>query len=241
MNLTHKFEYNDLESLDRVFRDHPGEVACVIMWACAVEEPQPGFLEGVQQMAHEHGALFVLDEVRTGFHLSLGGAQQHFGVTPDLATFGKALANGFPLSVLTGRAEYMDQIADSWISSTHCTNAFEYAAALATIEYMEEQQVIDHLWDVGSRLIVGLNSAAQDLGVEATMIGLAPMPDLVFHYPDPQANESAKKIFYEEALRQGVFFHPNHHWFVSAAHGDVELATTLEAAEAGLRAVRRHL
>jgi glutamate-1-semialdehyde aminotransferase len=211
------------------------------MWACAAEEPQPGFLEGVQQMAHEHGALFVLDEVRTGFHLSLGGAQQHFGVTPDLATFGKAMANGFPLSVLTGRAEYMDQIADSWISSTHCTNAFEYAAALATIEYMEEQHVIDHLWDIGSRLIIGLNSTAQDLGVEATMVGLAPMPDLVFRYPDPQVNESAKKVFYEEALCQGVFFHPNHHWFVSAAHGDVELATTLEAAEAGLRAVKRRL
>lgn len=238
LQLTKKFEYNDLESLADLFRANPGQVACVIMWACEEEEPHPGFLEGVRDLAHENGALFVLDEVRTGFHLAMGGAQQYFEVTPDLATFGKAMANGFPLSVLAGPAKYMDHVRESWISSTHCTNAIEYAAALATIRYMEEHDVIGKLWDLGRRLIDGQNALAQEVGVEAETIGLAPTPNLVFRYPDDVKNQLAKQTFYEEALRQGVFFHPNHHWFISAAHGPDELSKTLQATEAGFRAVQ---
>ena len=240
LNLTLKFEYNDLDHLADLFRDNSGKIACVIMWACEVKEPEPGFLASVRAMAHENGALFIFDEVRTGFHLAMGGAQEYFAVTPDLATFGKAMANGFPLSTLVGRTEYMERVAETWISSTHCTNAIEYAAALATIRFIEENQVIEHLWDIGRRLIDGQNALAQELGVEAETVGLAPTPDLVFRY-DEQSNKVAKKTFYEEALRHGVFFHPNHHWFVSAAHGDKELANSLEATEAGFRAVKKRI
>ena len=241
LNLTHKFEYNDLNSLEALLKDNSGQVACVVMWACEMERPKPGFLEGVRDLAHEHGALFVLDEVRTGFHLALGGAQEFFGVTPDLATFGKAMANGYPLSALVGRDEYMRHVVDSWISSTHCTNAFEYAAALATIRHMREHRVIEHLWKIGQQLIDGQNTLARAAGVEAESIGLAPTPYLAFRYDEPEVCDLAKKAFYEEALRLGVFFHPNHHWFVSAAHADVEVTKTLEATAAGFGAVKKAL
>ncbi|MCL6648799.1 MAG: aminotransferase class III-fold pyridoxal phosphate-dependent enzyme, partial [Chloroflexi bacterium] len=95
--LTRVFRYNDLASLEQVFAEHPGQVAAVILEPVGVVPPQPGFLEGVRELAHRHGALLIFDEVVTGFRLALGGAQQLFGVTPDLACFGKALGNGFPV------------------------------------------------------------------------------------------------------------------------------------------------
>jgi glutamate-1-semialdehyde 2,1-aminomutase len=105
---TVKFRYNNLASLRELFAQYPGEIACVIMEAARTEEPAENYLAGVQALCREHGAMFVLDEMITGFRWHLGGAQRVYGVTPDLATFGKALANGFALSALAGRRELME-------------------------------------------------------------------------------------------------------------------------------------
>ena len=105
--LTHKFPYNDLDALRRLLESHRGEFAAVMMEPMNVEEPRPGYLEGVRDLAHEHGALFILDEIITGFRYHLGGAQTLFNVVPDLATFGKSMGNGFPISAVVGRARYM--------------------------------------------------------------------------------------------------------------------------------------
>jgi len=238
LDLTLKFNYNDLDSLAAVFEANSDEICGVIMWACEVEEPQPGFLEGVRDLCHQHGALFIMDEVRTGFHFALGGAQEYFGVTPDLATFGKAMSNGYPISALVGPAEYMDTIGQTWMSSTHCTNAIEYAAALATIRFMEENDVIATMWDIGRKLIDGQNALARDIGVDIEAVGLAPTPDFAFHYDDPGTARSVRKVFFEAVVDEGVFFHANHHGFVCAVHTDADVEESLAATAAGYRAVK---
>lgn len=239
--LTLTFNYNDLDSLRSVLEDHQDQVACVIMWPCEVDIPDPGFLQGVKEIAHEHGALFVLDEIRTGFRLALGGAQQYFGVVPDLATFGKALANGFTLSMVAGRADYMRNVTQSWFSSTFNTSSIDQAAALATIGELQRTDAISHIWQIGSRLMEGLDALAQAHGVQAKTVSLPPTPYLKFTYPDLDLREFAKEIFFSETVRRGIFFHPHHHWFVSAAHGEEELSQTLEASEHAFVAVRRAL
>jgi len=235
------FRYNDLDSLEDVLRAHRDQVACVIMMPLEIEPPQPGFLAGVKELAHQHGAIFILDEMRSGFHLALGGAQEYYGVTPDMATFSKALSNGYALSVLAGRRDLMSAMSQTYVSSTFFTNSIAMAAAVATIRKLQREQVIPHLWRLGQGLMDGLEELAHDLGVEARTVGVAPMPFLTFTYADPEVRETARYVFYREMVRGGVLLHPNHHWFVCAAHGEHELAHTLEVSEAAFRAVKEEL
>jgi glutamate-1-semialdehyde 2,1-aminomutase len=235
------FRYNDLDSLEDVFRKNRDEIACVIMMPLEIEEPRPGFLEGVQEMAHRNGALFILDEMRSGFHMALGGAQEYYKVTPDLATFSKAMSNGYAISVLAGRKDLLGQLSKTYVSSTFFTNSIEMAAAVATIRKLRDAAVIPRLWKVGQALKDGLDRLASDYGVEARTIGVAPMPFMVFTYPEAEVLEAAKHVFYRETARRGLLLHPSHHWFVCASHGEKELARTLEICEDGFRAVKAEL
>jgi glutamate-1-semialdehyde aminotransferase len=235
------FRYNDLDSLADVLKQNRDQVTCVIMMPLEIELPQPGFLTGVKDLAHQYGALFILDEMRSGFHLAMGGAQEYYGVTPDLATFSKAISNGYAISVLVGKRELMQALSQTYVSSTFFTNSIEMAAAVATINKLQQGQVIPHLWRIGKGLMDGLDRLARDLGVEAQAVGVPPMPYLVFTYTDPEIRETAKYVFYRETTRRGLLLHPNHHWFVCAAHTEQDLARTLEISEAAFRAVKAEL
>jgi glutamate-1-semialdehyde 2,1-aminomutase len=127
------------------------------------------------------------------------------------------------------------------VSSTFFTNSLAMAAALATVQKLRREQVIPRLWRTGQALMVGLDRLALDLGIEAGSIGVAPMPFLAFRYAEPEVREAAKYVFYRETTRRGVLLHPNHHWFICAAHTDQDVAHTLEVAEAGFRAVKEAL
>ena len=235
------FRYNDLDSLADVLKQNRDQVACVIMMPLEIELPQPGFLTGVKDLAHQYGALFILDEMRSGFHLAMGGAQEYYGVTPDLATFSKAISNGYAISALAGKRELMQALSQTYVSSTFFTNSIEMAAAVATINKLQQGQVIPHLWRIGKGLMDGLDRLARDLGVEAQAVSVPPMPYLVFTYTDPEIRETAKYVFYRETTRRGLLLHPNHHWFVCAAHTEQDLARTLEISEAAFRAVKAEL
>jgi glutamate-1-semialdehyde 2,1-aminomutase len=235
------FRYNDLDSLEDVLKAHGDHVACVIMMPLEIEPPQPGFLAGVKALAHRHGAVFILDEMRSGFHLALGGAQEYYGVTPDLATFSKAMSNGYALSVLAGRRDLMGLLAQTYVSSTFFTNSLAMAAAVACIQKLRREGGIAHLWRTGQALMEGLDRLAQELGIEAETVGVAPMPFLQFRYADSDVRETARFVFYRETARRGVLLHPNHHWFVCTSHTEAEIATALNAAEAGFRAVKEAL
>lgn len=235
------FRYNDLDSVEDVFKRHGDQIACVIMMPMEIEPPAPGFLKGVQALARRYGALFILDEMRSGFHLALGGAQELYQVTPDLATFSKALSNGYAMSVLAGRRDLLKRLSETYVSSTFFTNSIPMAAAVATIRKLKATGAIAHLWRVGQNLLDGLDRLARDAGVEARAIGVAPMPFLVFTDPDPAIREAAKTVFYRETTRRGLLLHPNHHWFVCAAHTDQDLSNTLAVCGEAFAAVKAEL
>lgn len=163
--LSHKFIYNDLASLEKIFAENPDKVAAVIMEPENYELPKAGFLEKIKEITHKNGALLIFDEVITGFRWSLGGAQKYYGVTPDLACFGKSMANGMPISALVGKKEYMEKVADIFYSFTQGGEALSIAAAIATIKELEKKKVIDYIWKIGKILQDGTNELLKKNGL----------------------------------------------------------------------------
>jgi glutamate-1-semialdehyde-2,1-aminomutase len=231
--LTHQWVYNDLESLRAVFTAHPQAVAAVIMEPVGVEAPAPGFLEGVRALADEHGALLIFDEVITGFRLAPGGAQEYFGVLPDLAAFGKAMANGYPLAAVAGRAPLMEQIASTvFVSSTFGGDTVALAASLATMQAIRRGGVIEHLWRQGGRLMEGFNALAHEHEVPARMIGLAPRRVIAFEATGGADANALKGLFWQECLDRGVLMGNAN--FVSRAHDDEAVDATLQTFDEAL-------
>ena len=158
--LTHKFEYNNIDSLEKIFQEQ--ELACVIMEPMNVEYPKDNFLKKVKDLVHKNNALLIFDETITGFRYSLGGAQELFSVVPDLATFGKGMANGYPLSAVVGSNEVMQKVEDIFFSGTFGGETLSLAAANITIEKHKEQQITKHLFVVGTYLLEQLNQLISD-------------------------------------------------------------------------------
>jgi glutamate-1-semialdehyde 2,1-aminomutase len=164
--LTHSFAYNDLATLERLFAAHPQGIAAVILEPMNIAWPEPGFLEGVQALCRREGALLVFDETITGFRFARGGAQELFGVTPDLACFGKGLANGFPVSALAGRADVMKLMEEVFFSFTFGGELLSLAAAKATLMKVKGEPVIERLAALGQRLLDGLPPLIAEHGLE---------------------------------------------------------------------------
>jgi glutamate-1-semialdehyde aminotransferase len=235
------FRYNDLLALEQALSRRAGEVACIIMMPLEVELPQAGFLEGARDLAHRHGALFVFDEVRSGFRLALGGAQEYFGVRADLAALSKAMANGHAISAVVGRREVLEVVRSVSASSLFFRSGDGMAAALATIRTLREGNVISILWERGRALMEGLGQAAKRQDVPVSLVGLPPMPHQAFAYGSARRREAAKRLFYAETRARGVLFHPAHHWFTCAAMTPEDIALAVDAAEAGYAVVAREV
>lgn len=154
--LTHPFAYNDLASLQAVFDRHPDQIAAVIMEPVGATAPAAGYLQAVKDLAHQHGALLIFDETITGFRLANGGAQAWFGVTPDLATFGKGMANGYPVSAVAGRADVMKLMEEIFFSFTFGGEALSLAAAKATLQKLQREPVVSRLTQHGETIQAGL-------------------------------------------------------------------------------------
>lgn len=235
------FEYNNIASLHGVFQGYPEEIACVIMMPFELEKPQNGFLEEVRAIAHEHAALFILDEMRSGFRLALGGAQEYFGIEADLASYSKAMANGHPISAIVGRADVLSGVGQTKMTSTFFANSAEMAAALTTITILRETDAITHIWQMGELFAQGIKNLIREYDLPAELVGYPPYPFISFNASDPAQNKRLTRAFYAETTRQGVFFHPNHHWYISAAHTEADICTTLDVCREGFQAVQREM
>jgi glutamate-1-semialdehyde 2,1-aminomutase len=233
------FRYNDLAFLRALFEAHPDQIACVLMMPFELEPPLPGFLQEVQALAHDYGALFILDEMRSGFRMALGGAQEYFGVQADMATFSKAMANGYAISAITGRADILQCLGRTQMTSTFYANSPEMAAAIATISVLKESDALRRIWTLGEMLQQGLRTLITEYQVPAQVVGYPPCPFLLFTSSNEDEREAAKTIFYSETTRQGVMFHPSHQWFLSAAHTEGDVAYTLDVCRKGWELVRR--
>lgn len=222
--LTVPFQYNDISSLERIFDDHPEQVAAVIMEPIGVVEPQDRFLFDVQDLARRNGALLIFDEIITGCRLELGGAQARFGVVPDLACFGKGMANGYPLSAVVGRRDVMELFDEVFFSFTFGGETLSLAAAIATIHEMQQTDVIPHLWGQGRKLKDGYNTLARNFGVEryTECIGLAPRTVITFKDEEGTGSLPLQSLFQQECLKRGVLFAAGHNLCYSHSDQDVD-------------------
>lgn len=204
--LTKTFKYNDLGSLEKVFAENPNQVAAVIMEPIGVEFPRDNFLQAVKELTHKHGALLIFDEVVTGFRIALGGAQEYFNVVPDLSCFGKAIANGYPLAVLTGRREFMKECEEVFFSFTFGGELLSLAAAGATIEVLEKSNVIEHIATLGNQVQTAYNTIAAEYGLadRTKAVGYGSHHVLFFKNKQGEDDLAAKTVFQEEMAANGV-------------------------------------
>ncbi|MBI5526736.1 MAG: aminotransferase class III-fold pyridoxal phosphate-dependent enzyme [Deltaproteobacteria bacterium] len=240
----HEFHYNDLGGLEKLLNEHKGNVAGIIITPVGhplnarVQAPAPGFLEGVRELATRHGAVLIFDEIRTGFRVALGGAQARYGVTPDLAVFGKAMANGYPIAAVVGRGEVM-KIAEKkvFISSTFFPNSLEMVAALKCIGILERDRVLDSIWERGQKFLDRLHAIVAASGVPCTASGIPPMPFLTFDHDDAGRYKERRTRFYTGAIRRGLFIQPFHHWYICHRHTDADLDRALDVIKEALAEV----
>lgn len=246
-DLTLTFRYNDLESLERLFAEHPQQIACVILEPATTEEPREGFLQGIAELCRANGAVFILDEMITGFRYHLNGAQTLYGVTPDLATFGKGMGNGFSVAALVGRREIMElgglfhsKPRVFLISTTHGAENHSLAAARAVIHTFRERNVIDHMWRIGGALMQGLNEAAHAAGIEGHFkaFGFACNPAYMITDASGAASSGLRTLFLQEMVKARVLMP-----YIAPAlmHTEPDVARTVEAAAQALRIVARAL
>lgn len=222
--LTKPFRYNNIQSLEKIFSENPGKVAGVIMEPVGLEGPQNNFLQNVAALTRREGALLIFDEMLTGFRLSLGGAQEYFGVTPDLACFGKACANGFPLSIVAGPKEIMNLFDEIFFSFTFGGEAVSLAAAKATLTEMRQKNVIRHLWTMGQKLKDGCNVLAKEYGVGSIVECAGFAPRTVVNFKGRSAAESLlyKSLFQQECLKRGILFTDDHNICYTLGEGEVD-------------------
>lgn len=227
--LSHTWAYNDIGSLAKLFQEYPDQIAAVIMEPMNVVEPLPGFLEEVKTLAHKHGALLIFDETVTGFRYAIGGAQQHFGVTPDLATFGKGLANGYPVSAVVGRADVMQLMEEVFFSFTFGGETLSLAAALATMQKLEREPVTDTLYTQGKKIIAGLKTRIEAAGAE-DFLSTAGNPTWSFFMMKDAGSYSQwqiKTLFLQEMFARGILTIGSHN--MSFSHSDADLAKLFSA------------
>src|SRR3989338_6136105 len=227
--LSHKFSYNDIDSLKKIFKEYKNKVAAVIMEPMNIEEPNNNFLQKVKSLAHQYGALLIFDEVITGFRYHLGGAQRLFGVTPDLAAFGKAMANGMPISVLVGKAKYMRIVEDIFFSFTAGGEALSIAAAIATIKEMERKKVIDYIWRLGSYLQGKTNQLILQNNLQDIMVlkGKPCWSVFIFKKTKKYSVEEIESYLQQELIQAGFLWHGQHN--LSFSHNKNEIDKLLAA------------
>jgi glutamate-1-semialdehyde 2,1-aminomutase len=244
-------QWNDLEKLEKIFADHPGEIAGVITEPilantnCIV--PAPGYMEGLQRICKENGALLAFDEVITGFRVARGGAQEYLGITPDLATYAKSMAGGFPIAMIVGRRDVMDLIGDGTVyhGGSFNSNVMSIAATYASLKHIQDRgdDFYRDLNGKGLRLMKELSDVAKSLESDLHVQGVGSVFSISFttkqeitNWRDHARNcdDGKYKRFAEEMLKQGIRLSSNGRIHLSSAHTDEDIDKTVAAAAAVL-------
>lgn len=223
-DLTHFFTYGDPDSLANLLRSHRDEFACVIMEPMNLTFPPDGYLDAVRALTHQAGALLVFDETVTGFRLALGGAQELLGVTPDLATFGKGLANGYPLSAVAGRADVMALMEEVFFSFTFGGEALSLAAASATIDKLRREPVLDGIARIGGRLMRGVQGLIDKHGLaeHLSTSGHPAWHFIVFADSERCPVWDLKTLFLQEVFARGVLTLGTHNLSYAFSDADAD-------------------
>lgn len=233
-----KFYWNDVESLEALVRERGNELAAIMVTPFhhpAFEDsvlPTPEFVQCLNSIRERYGILLIIDDVRCGFRLDLGGSHRVYGYEPDLICFSKAIANGYALSACVGRESLKVAASKSFLTGSFWDGAASLVAALKTLEIAERENVVGHLERVGNRWVQGLVALGVKYSVPMVASGPAAIP-YVRVAEDPSFLK--QQAFCSEAAAAGVFLHPHHNWFLCAAHGENEVDEALERLETVLQ------
>jgi glutamate-1-semialdehyde 2,1-aminomutase len=246
--LTVGFDYNDLDSVERLLAEHPGQLACLVLEAAtAMAEPEPGFLEGLRSLADRDGFVLVFDEMITGMRWATGGAQAVYGTTPDLSTWGKALGNGFAVSALAGKRHLMelgglrtDASRAFLLSTTHGPESTGLAAYLAVAEAYRERDVVAVMERQGRRLADAVNAVSVDMGISDFFAVTGRPSCQVFTTRDlaGRPSQEFRTLFLQEMLDRGVL---GQSFVISAAHTDEDVDMTVDAVKDSLQVYAKAL
>lgn len=236
------FKYNDPASLERAAEGAGSDLAAILVSAfrhdigLPQEMPTPEFARRARTLCDETGAALVLDDVRAGFRLHLGGSWEGLGVRPDLCAWSKAIANGHPLAAVTGRNRFRQAATEVFTTGSFWCGAVPMAAAVATLSELRRIDGPERMRRTGQRLRDGLDERARHHGLRIQQSGPVQMPTLLFA-DDPEWKQGS--AFCSAALRHGAYFHPRHNMFLSCAHTDEDIDLALEAADKAFRHVAR--
>jgi len=222
--LIHAVPYNDLDALEQALG---GEAMAAVIMEIPGADPGDGYLQGALEATHRHGALFILDEVVTGFRYALGGAQELFGLVPDLACLGKGMANGYPLAAVVGREWAMRAFEEIFFSMTYAGETISLAAATATLETLRHEPVIDHIWARGAELRAGIERLVAGVSFGVELAGNPSRSWLGFRDGEGQPSQLLRGLFLQECHRRGVLF--GGPIFTTYSHSEDDIARTLEA------------
>jgi glutamate-1-semialdehyde 2,1-aminomutase len=237
------FRYNDLEGLTSLVEEHRGEVAGIMLTPFRhdashdSEMPVEGFLHGVRRLCDEHGIVFILDDVRAGFRLHIGGSGELFGVQPDLTCYCKAIANGYPLSACLGRESLKRAALEVFFTGSYFTSAVPMAAALACVQELEQSGGIEKMRKMGEMLREGMLAQARAHDFEVTYSGPPSIPYMTFKADQGRCDRITAFCAY--CAVHGIYFAPRHNWFISAAHDEADIRRTLDVTDEAFKAVRR--
>ncbi len=225
--LIHTVVFGDLAGLERALGEW--QTAAVIMEIPA-QQPDDGYLQSALQLAHSHGALLILDEIVTGFRYALGGAQELFGFRPDLACFGKGMANGYPLAAVVGREEPMRAFEEIFFSMTYSGETVSLAAAMATLAVLRSEPVLERIWARGAALREGILRLAEGVGFGVELAGNPPRSAIAFHDDRGRPSPLLRGLFLQECHRRGVLF--GGPIFTTYSHSPEDIARTLDTVQA---------
>jgi len=244
--------YNDLETTREIIDQYADEIACVIMEPLQrCTPPEKGFLEGIRKVTREKGILLIFDEVVTGFRLAYGGAQEYYGVTPDLAAFGKAMGGGYPIAAICGRAEILDLCTEAmmgedryvWFASTLAGNPVSASASLATLRELRKPGTYDRLHKLGKQMREGFKKLLKDRNISGQVLGDGPLCQVLFA-EEPvrdyrtafKANREKGRAFVLELFKNGIFLNPmGTKLYLSLAHTDGDVQRMLEISQGVLQ------
>lgn len=234
-NSLDSFKFNNLESLETLLKKD--DVAAVIIEPQALTTPAPGFLQGVRDLCTRYKVVLIFDEVVTGFRWALGGAQEYFKVTPDLACMGKAVANGMPLGIITGKKEYMKELDHAFFSMTFGGECLSLAAAIATVQELRKKDY-NYLWRLGNMFDKGIKEAAAKYDLNVNFAGDAMRHNLTFSDKYKDAT-GMKALFYQEMVKQGILF--SNVLYIQFSHTEKDIRKTLKAADKAFNIVASNM
>jgi glutamate-1-semialdehyde aminotransferase len=235
--LTQPFPYNDLLALEKLLEEHQGEFAAVIMEPFNFVEPAAGYLAGVKELAQRHAALLIFDEICSGFHFGLGGAQKRYNVIPDMACFGKAMGNGFPIACVVGRRDVMKVFEEIFFSFTFGGEVASMAAALKVLDILEHTDALTRIETNGRVLQDGFNALAKLSGLADRLacVGHPSWSLIKFRDADGKDSLLLRSLVSQELVKRGILTLVTHN--MTAAHDHIAIQQTLEAYAAVMKTV----